>query len=55
MDGPRDYHTKSVKQIQHVMTNMCNLKKKQMNKYKKTEIESKLVVTGGEGQISEGD
>ena len=28
MDGPRDYHTESVKQIQHVFTNMCNLKKK---------------------------
>ena len=30
-------------------------KKRQMNKYKKTETENKLVVTGGKGQISEGD
>ena len=39
-----------------VFTNMCNLKKKgKWTNIKKKETENKLVVTGGEGQISEGN
>ena len=59
MDGPKDYHTKWSKpdrerQISYDNAKMWNLKKKiQMyilqNRNRPTDIESKLIVTKGEG------